>query len=85
MLKLLTTITIVFASLLLVGCANEAQESRNDGEFKIELLFTQDQCRMYRFKDAAQYRYFTTCSGSQVSWSENCGKSCTRSMDIATN
>lgn len=39
----------------------------------LELLFEHDGCKVYRFRDMREYRYYTDCRGS-VSWSEQQGK-----------
>lgn len=78
----------VLAALLLTGCAKEpVSTARTDnGGINVELLFTHEGCRVYRFYDS-RYHYFTDCRGSVVStWTENCGKNCTRTLEeeIAT-
>lgn len=58
-MKKLLLITLLF----IFGCAGHAKESVQDGDFKIELLFEKDGCKMYRFKDGGNYIYWSDCSG----------------------
>ncbi len=60
---------------VIVGCAKEAEKQvqvSNDN-FQVELLFTIDDCRVYRFYDRGSSRYFSTCKGS-IDWKEPQGK-----------
>lgn len=65
-----------FALLLLVaaGCAKEpvSKEETSNPEVGVDILFDYDGCRMYRFHDAGEYRYFARC-GQQVTvaWSDS--------------
>jgi hypothetical protein len=42
---------------LLVSC-----EKTNNRDFKVELLFIHDSCKVYRFIDGNQHRYFSKCT-----------------------
>ena len=46
---------------------------------KVQLLFEVDGCKVYRFYDGLNPRYFTKClnGNSSVGWMESCGKNCT--------
>lgn len=59
MKKLLACLSI----LLLASCVEEAKETKQIGNFKVEFLFEQDGCKMYRFKDGSRYIYWSNCEG----------------------
>ena len=86
--KKLKTVALIGASILtvvLAGCAKEAERSASVGrEFKVDTLFTHGGCTVYRFTDSGHYRYFTNCRG-EASWQESCGKGCSRSMNVSGN
>ncbi len=48
-----------------VGCMKEpiSRIATNNDQFDVELLFTHDGCRVYRFKDTT-YHYFARCDGA---------------------
>jgi hypothetical protein len=76
---------IFMAAVLLSACTKPPETSTEVGlEFVVDKLFTHEGCTVYRFVDGGYNRYFTNCSGS-VSWSESCGKNCTRNMNIDGN
>lgn len=63
--------------LALSGCEKRAAESATvagPGSYVVEKLFTTDGCSVYRFRDYAERKYFTNCSGS-TEWTERHGKS----------
>jgi hypothetical protein len=75
-------ILILAAILALAGCSKPAETSTSVGrEFVVDKLFTHEGCTVYRFNDGGNNRYFTNCQGS-TSWTESCGKNCTRQMNI---
>lgn len=61
--------------MLLASCYNNGKESvtTNNPDYDVELLFEADGCRVYRFMDGGNYRYFTNCSGN-IQWEEGHGK-----------
>lgn len=72
----------LFIIALLAGCGRMAEQTtRVNQNFEVDTLFEHDGCKVYRFSDAGNFRYFTNCHGS-TQWTEHCGKSCTRSMGI---
>ena len=81
-------IICIFVALSLVGCQPSTGETNavvGVGQIEVSKLFTYDGCTVYRFLDYGDFRYFTNCGGqSQTSCSENCGKNCTRHMDVRT-
>ena len=76
----------LLAFLFLSSCFKEAKEtvSTNNNEFKVELLFEVDGCRIYRFYDGGYSRYFSNCKGN-ISWQEVKSKNNKISVDIPTN
>jgi hypothetical protein len=67
-------IKVIVILLILAGCQREAQQEvqSTNNNFKVQLLFEVDRCKVYRFYDGG-VRYFTTCKGN-VSWDEKNGK-----------
>lgn len=63
------TAFICIASLM-TFCRGKSVESTQNGDFKLELLFEKDGCKMYRFKDGSQFIYWSDCSGqiSKQDW-----------------
>lgn len=75
------TLLAVLAIAVLSGCGKPAETRTAVGrEFVVDKLFTHEGCTVYRFYDGGT-RYFTNCSGS-TSWTEQCGKGCTRQVGI---
>ena len=67
------TILILTISVLLTSCIKEAKQTiqTDNNQFKVELLFEVDGCKVYRFRDKNHSRYFTTCNGSISSQSKH--------------
>lgn len=40
------------------------QETTKEGNYKVDLLFEKDGCKMYRFVDHDQYVYWSDCTGN---------------------
>ena len=75
------TLLAVLALTVFAGCSKPAETSTAVGvEFTVDKLFTHEGCTVYRFYDGGT-RYFTNCQGS-TSWTEQCGKGCTRQVGI---
>lgn len=73
---------VILSLAVLAGCTKQAAESSAVGkQFVVDKLFTHEGCTVYRFQDGGYYRYYTNCSGS-TNWTENCGKNCSRPMNI---
>lgn len=73
-------------TLALSSCGEDplATKSTDNPNLPVGILFEIDGCKVYRFRDAGQYVYFTNCRGSTTAFhSESCGKGCTRSVPIA--
>jgi hypothetical protein len=53
--------------LLLASCSLQqpitSEPSRNNQTYKVDYLFEQDGCKVYRFWDRYYYVYFTNCNG----------------------
>lgn len=76
------TVLAILALTLLAGCSKPAETSTAVGrEFTVDKLFTHEGCTVYRFYDGGNARYYTNCQGS-TSWTEQCGKGCTRQVGI---
>ena len=68
----------MLAVVLLSGCLKEGQqtEQTTNGEFKVELLFEKDGCKIYRFTDGGHAVYWTNCRGKVESvYQQSSGKS----------
>lgn len=83
----LAVLAIVTGVMVLDACEQDAMEAaRPPGSaFVVEKLFTHDGCTVYRFSDGSHSRYFARCgSTASTSWSESCGKNCTRPVTLPT-
>lgn len=71
MKKLITIVSLIFVC----GCVRKAlgTDKTYNGEFQVSLLFEHDECKVYRFKDVGDWRYFTNCKGSTTS-KVSCGE-----------
>ena len=82
------TLIACAALVILAGCSKQAVDTSttNNADFKVDTLFTKDGCTVYRFEDGYR-RYFVRCENGQskMEWRVNCGKSCTRPVEIPTN
>lgn len=79
-------VLVGIAALFLYGCKQSpesVQTVRADG-FQVDILFTHEGCRMYRFLDGSRFVYYSNCVGS-TQWRENCGKNCSRDQHVPTN
>lgn len=77
-------ILILAALLCLSACGKPSQETKETSNlnFKVEKLFTYEDCTVYRFIDD-HYVYYTNCS-STTSF-RNCGKACSIRDEVRTN
>jgi hypothetical protein len=77
-------LAIALLAAALAGCQREAEEAVRAGDVTVETLFTHDGCTAYRFYDG-RYVHFVRCGGrTDTSWQEGCGKSCIRTVSVAT-
>jgi hypothetical protein len=77
--KIITKSIIILCAMIAVvsspSCQGEAKESIQEGDFKIDLLFEKDGCKIYRFNDAGRYIYWTNCQGNmQSNYNQQSGK-----------
>lgn len=56
-------VLILFSCVLLFSCQKSPQISSVRGNFKVEFLFEQNGCKVYRFKDGLYYVYWSDCQG----------------------
>jgi hypothetical protein len=56
-------IIIFIVACFISACKGDAKESTKDGDFTIELIFEKDGCKMYRFRDAGDFIYWSNCEG----------------------
>lgn len=60
---------VIFASLMLFGCAKNGElvyPDKSNDDFNVKLLFEIDGVKVYRFYDAGYYRYFSTGVGTYI-------------------
>ena len=74
-------------SLLAAGCvANPVtREQTNNAEVAVDLLFEHEGVRVYRFTDGGRFHYYAVPRAgvhaeSFSTWSEPCGRRCTRTV-----
>lgn len=84
--KILIISLVVFS---VYGCARDAEQvsKSTNPEFYVSKLFEFDGCTVYRFYDGGAYKYYTKCGGlsSSASWTESCGKGCSKEVSNATS
>lgn len=78
-------LVIATALLIIAGCTNPSvsDESTNNPNVPVSLLFEHNGCSIYRFTDGRTH-YYADCSGSSTTiaaHNRSCGKSCTRRVD----
>jgi len=68
-------ILLAMVFITLVGCKKDAQQinQTTNSEFKVDFLFENDGCKVYRFMDAGNYVYYTDCTG-KISYEYTSGK-----------
>jgi hypothetical protein len=72
--SLLLTFVIV-AFLNSFSDRSEPKETIQNGDYKIEFLFEQNGCKMYRFLDNGRWVYWSDCQGNtQREYKESNGK-----------
>lgn len=57
---------LLLALLPFVGCTTKAiSTARTDNDrIQVDLLFTHEGCKVYRFEDAGYFRYYAVCGGA---------------------
>ena len=69
---------LLLVAVFISSCKEEAQSTIQNGNFKIEFLFEQNGCKMYRFQDGGRYIYWSDCQGKiQSDYSQSTGKGTT--------
>lgn len=77
-------VALAIAVISLTGCEKEPVSTVYAGNgAQVGKLFTVDGCSVYRFSDGGNNVYFTNCSGG-TQWTQNCGKNCTRKVNVPT-
>ena len=72
---------IAALAVVLAACGNDpVSTSKTDNpNVPVALMFDHDGCKVYRFKDAGEYVYYSNCQGSTTAFhTESCGKNCTK-------
>ena len=69
---IMNKIMVIVCCLPLLGCIEDRQpekpvSSTNEKSYPVDQLFEVEGCKMYRFYDKSEYRYFSNCQGS-TSW-----------------
>lgn len=54
---------LIFFTTFILSCKGESIQSENKGDFKLELLFEKDGCKVYRFYDGGRCVYWADCRG----------------------
>lgn len=79
-------IVLILGSFL-VGCEKPAEQHTptSNPHVPVELLFTHEGCRVFRFEDNGRNHYYARCpEGSSTSAVQDCGKNCTQDEQIPT-
>lgn len=89
MRRLLWLAACLACAAVVSGCLNDpiAVSTTTNAAVPVALLFEHDGCRVYRFTDNGQPRYYVRCpEGAAVMQShrESCGKSCTSEVPDVT-
>lgn len=74
---------IAAAAVFLVSCNKQAQETIQiqNSEFKVDFLFENDGCKVYRFFDGGRAIYYTDCKGETTAiHTESAGKNSRREV-----
>lgn len=74
---------VLLASVLFVlGCAKDSISKlpTDNKNIDVGLMFTHEGCKMYRFYDEGRSHYFTNCTETISSYTENCGKNCIKTI-----
>lgn len=79
-------ILLAILCLSAISCAKKAEQSAAVGPekmYRIEKLFTYEDCTIYRFNDVGRYIHYTNCKG-QTNSTHSCGKNCTQTDNVNT-
>lgn len=71
MKKIIRITALIIIAVSFYSCFSQRPLSRerpdNNRTYRVEYLFEHDGCRVYRFRDAGHYVYFTNCGGDVTS------------------
>jgi hypothetical protein len=74
----LRALLIIIACIASLSCARQIPVSsvtpENNKTYQVDLLFENDGCKVYRFRDNGNYVYFTNCKGEVTSFSSDSTK-----------
>lgn len=82
-------VLVLLPLMLLTGCAKSpiSTQRTDNPAVQSSLLATIDGCRVWRFEDGGRLHYFARCAdgsrGIELTYSESCGKNCTRQVDAS--
>lgn len=90
MKKAISGLVLAAACMLAAGCdapgKPQSVSASTNPDYEISFLFEHDGCRVYRFSDNWEKRYFVNCGAtSSASWNGSCGKNCIRHMDVSNS
>jgi hypothetical protein len=83
-MKTLFLIPVLLTGLL--GCDSAPLKTvpTSNSNFKVDFLFENEGCRVYRFVDADENIYYTHCGVQiQTSWDRSCGKGCVEHLVVS--
>ena len=81
----ISVVTMAAVAAVLVACGEDpVSTARTDNpNVAVSKMFEHEGCKVYRFKDAGEYVYYTNCPGSvQSARVESCGKNCTNRVPV---
>ncbi|UHS60569.1 DUF4884 domain-containing protein [Agrobacterium vaccinii] len=79
-------LALLLAAAVLASCGEDpvSRQSTDNPNVPVAVLFETDGCKVYRFKDAGRFVYFSNCTGTTTSFNpEACGKGCTKAVPIS--
>lgn len=74
--------------LMLVGCGADPVSTKptNNKNIKVDFLFENEGCKVYRFSDGGETIYYAHCGGSATTtWEHSCGKNCIKQENVPTS
>lgn len=79
-------LAITSVAVLLAACGKDPVSTgqSDNPNVPVSKMFEYEGCKVYRFKDAGEYVYYSNCSGTTTGFhAESCGKNCTKQVPIA--
>lgn len=81
MLTKITTLAVLTLALVACGKDPVSTSSTDNPNVAVALMFEHEGCKVYRFKDAGEYIYYSNCRGSTTAFhTESCGKNCSKTV-----